>query len=378
QKMFDFNLEFARGGAAFTTELFQLLAAGGVKQNIVFSPFSIQTCIALAFAGAQGDTADEIAKGLRFVSNFPPEVAQTFQFVLEKYRNSDLLKIANKLYVQQGKQLKPSYEQAIKEQYHSEAESINFALSGAAAQAINAWVNAKTEGKITELVTPDAFDDNTRVVLLNALHFKGSWAHKFLEERTEEDDFWVGAEETVKVPYMNQKAKFGYAYFEDLNCTALDMPYKDSDLSMFVLLPQEREGIKELAEKLKTVNLVDLADKLVVEEVHVKFPKFKVDYSIELADKLKQLGINKMFDDGAEFNNLLESPEGVYVSKVLHKATIEVNEEGTEAAAATGMIMMTRMMTFPLQFQADRPFLYVIWNKKNILFAGAFVNAPNA
>lgn len=90
---------------------------------------------------------------------------------------------------------------------------------------------------------------------------------------------------------------------------------------------------------------------------------------------LFQLGITKMFTDGAEFDNLLESPEGVYVSKALHKATIEVNEEGTEAAAATGMIMMTRMMTFPIQFQADRPFLYVIWNRKNILFAGAFVKA---
>lgn len=376
--MFDFNLEFARGGAAFTTELFQLLAAGGVKENIVFSPFSIQTCIALAFAGAQGDTADEIAKGLRFASNFPPEVAQTFGFVLEKYRNSPLLRIANKLYVQQGKQLKAGYEEAIKEQYHSEAESINFALSDAAAQSINAWVNAKTEGKITELVTSDSFNDNTRLVLLNALHFKGSWAHRFQEDRTEEDDFWVGTEQSVKVNYMNQKAKFAYGYFEELNCTALDMPYKDSDLSMFVLLPQERDGLKELAEKLKTVNLIDLADKMAVEEVHVKFPKFKVDYSIELADKLKQLGITKMFDEGAEFNNLLESPEGIYVSKVLHKATIEVNEEGTEAAAATGMIMMTRMMTFPLQFQADRPFLYCIWNKKNIMFAGAFVNAPNA
>lgn len=287
--MFDFNLEFARGGASFTAELFQLLSEGGVKQNIVFSPFSIQTCIALAFAGAQGETADQIATGLRFVSNFPPEVAQTFQFVLEKYRNSPLLKVANKLYVQQGKQLKASYEAAIREQYHSEAESINFALSDAAAQSINAWVNAKTEGKITELVTPDAFNDNTRLVLLNALHFKGSWLHRFQEEATAEDDFWVAEEQSVKVQYMNQKAKFGYAHFPDLECTALDMPYKDSDLSMFVLLPQEREGLKQLAEKLKTVNLVDLAGKLVTEEVHVKFPKFKVDYSIELGDKLKQV-----------------------------------------------------------------------------------------
>ncbi|KAH8316150.1 hypothetical protein KR067_000718 [Drosophila pandora] len=373
--MFDFNLEFARGGARFTSELFQLLASGGLKDNVVYSPFSIQACIALAFAGSKGETADEIAKVLHFVSNFPPEVAQTFQFVLEKYRGSNLLRVANKLYVQEGKQLKAAYQAAIKEQYHSEAESINFALNDAAAQAINAWVNGKTQGKITELVTADSFDDNTRVVLLNALHFKGSWAHKFNEQNTQEDDFWVGEEEQVKVNYMNQKAKFPYGYFEDLGCTALEMPYQDSDLSMFVLLPQERTGIYDLAKKLKTVNLVDLADKLVVEEVNVKFPKFKVEYSLDLDQKLKELGITKMFTEGAEFDNLLESPEGVYVSKALHKATIEVNEEGTEAAAATGMIMMTRMMTFPIQFQADRPFLYVIWNRKNILFAGAFVKA---
>ncbi|EDW77208.1 uncharacterized protein Dwil_GK22245 [Drosophila willistoni] len=374
--MFDFNLEFARGGARFTNELFHLLGSGGVKENVVFSPFSIQTCLALAFVGAKGETADEIANGLHFVSNFPPEVAQTFQFVLEKYKNSSLLKVANKIYIQEGHKLKDSYSQAIKEQYHSEAESINFALNDAAAGAINSWVNAKTQGKITELVSADSFSDLTRLVLLNALHFKGSWVHRFQEAATAEDDFWVAEEQSVRVQYMNQKAKFGYGFFSDLGCTALDMPYKDSDLSMFVLLPQEREGLKTLAEKLKTVNLVDLADKLAVEEVHVKFPKFKVDYSLELADKLKQLGIKKMFDAGAEFDNLLESPEGIFVSKVLHKATIEVNEEGTEAAAATGMIMMTRMMTFPIQFQADRPFLYVIWNKKNILFAGAFVNAP--
>ncbi|EDW62242.1 serine protease inhibitor 42Dd [Drosophila virilis] len=376
--MFDFNLEFARGGASFTSELFQLLAAGGLQQNIVFSPFSIQACLALAFAGAQGETADEIAKGLHFVSNFGPEVAQTFQFVLQKYKDSELLKVANKLYVQQGKQLKASYESTIKSDYNTEAESINFALGAAAAQSINGWVNAKTEGKITELVTADSFDENTRLVLLNALHFKGSWAHKFDESRTAVDDFWIAEEQSIKVSYMNQKAKFGYGYFEDLDCTALDMPYKDTDLSMLVLLPQEREGLKSLAEKLKSVNLVDLAAKLAVEEVTVKFPKFKVDYSIELADKLQQLGITKMFNEGAEFDNLLESPEGIFVSKVVHKATIEVNEEGTEAAAATGIIMMTRMMLMPLQFQADRPFLYVIWNKRNILFAGAFVNAPTA
>lgn len=289
--MFDFNEQFARGGAQFTVELFQKLAAGGVKDNIVFSPFSIQNCLALAFAGAQGNTADEIATAMRFVSNFPPEVAETFQFVLEKYKNSDLLKIANKVYVQEGKSLKADYANATKEQYHAEAEELNFAENEAAAQAINSWVEDQTNGKITKLVNGDCFNSLTRLVLLNALHFKGDWEKKFDEEQTVEDIFFIGAEETVPVQYMNQKAKFGYGYFEELCCQALEMPYKDYDLSMFVLLPNEVDGLKTLAEKLKEVNLVDLADKMDVQEVVVKFPKFKVDYAVELSDVLKEVKI---------------------------------------------------------------------------------------
>lgn len=375
--MFDFNLEFARGGAAVATQLFELLAAGGVKQNIVFSPFSIQTCVALAFAGASGETADQIAEGLKFASNFHPEVATTFAFVFDKYKDSELLKIANKVYVQQGHDLKPDYQTELKESYNAETENVNFEDSENVAATINSWVEDKTAGKIKDLVQASAFSALTRLVLLNALHFKGLWAHKFEEEQTVEDDFWISEEESVKVQYMNQKAKFGYGFFEELDCQALELPYKDSDLSMLVLLPNEREGLKTLAEKLKSVNLVDLAGNLEAnEDVVVQLPKFKVEYEVELTETLKKLGITKIFSEEAEFSNMLESPEPLQVSNVFHKAVIEVNEEGTEAAAATAMIMMTRCLLIPLQFVADRPFFYAIWNKRNILFAGAFVNAP--
>ncbi|XP_011187959.1 serine protease inhibitor 42Dd [Zeugodacus cucurbitae] len=375
--MFDFNLEFARGGATVTTKLFELLSAGGVQQNIVFSPFSIQTCVALAFAGASGETADQIAEGLNFASNFHPEVATTFAYVFDKYKDSELLKIANKVYVQQGHALKSDYQNELKESYNADAESVNFEESENTANAINSWVENKTAGKIKDLVQASAFSALTRLVLLNALHFKGLWAHKFDEEQTAEDDFWISEEESVKVQYMNQKAKFGYGYFEELDCQALELPYKNSDLSMLVLLPNEREGLKTLAEKLKSVNLVDLAGNIDAnEDVVVKLPKFKVEFEVELTETLKKLGISKIFTDEADFSNMLESPEPLQVSQILHKAVIEVNEEGTEAAAATAMIMMARCLLIPLQFVADRPFFYAIWNKKNILFAGAFVNAP--
>ncbi|XP_053965659.1 serine protease inhibitor 42Dd [Anastrepha ludens] len=377
--MFDFNLEFARGGAKVTTELFELLADGGVKQNIIFSPFSIQACAALAFAGASGETADQIAEGLKFASNFHPEVAETFQFVFDKYKDSELLKIANKLYIQEGYLLKADYETSLKESYNAETENVDFAESESTAATINSWVEDKTAGKIKDLVQPATFDALTRLVLLNALHFKGSWANKFDEEETAEDDFWISEEESIKLPFMNKKAKFGYGFFEELDCQALEMPYNNSDLSMLVLLPNEREGLKSLAEKLKSVNLVDLAANLDDgDNIVVKFPKFKVEFEVELTETLKKLGIDKIFSDEAEFSNMLEAPEALHVSNVFHKAVIEVNEEGTEAAAATAMIMMARCMLVDPQFIADRPFFYAIWNKRNILFAGAFVNAPIA
>lgn len=296
--MFDFNLQFARGGAQFTVELFEKLNAATTKENIIVSPFSIQTCLALAFAGAKDETAEEIATAMKYVSNFPPEVAETFQFVLEKYKESELLKIANKVYVQEGQDIKEDYAAATKEHYHAEAESVNFAENEAAAEKINSWVEEKTAGKISNLISSDCLDDTTRLILLNAMHFKGEWEKKFDEAQTEEDDFWTAEEESVKVQYMNQKEKFGYGYFEEYNCTALEMPYKDSDLSMFVMLPQEREGLKDLALILKDVNLVDLAEKMNTEEVVVKFPKFKVDYSIECSDLLKEVsGHGKVFID---------------------------------------------------------------------------------
>nr|AFG28184.1 Serp2 [Glossina morsitans morsitans] len=376
--MSDLNLQFARNCAEFCVEFFQKLAAGGIKENIIFSPFSVQSCVALAFAGAHGDTAKEIATVLKFTSNSAPEVAKTFQYVLENYKNSELLKIANKICVQQGKVIKPEYANLVKTHFQAETEELDFNENEAAAASINDWVEQKTAGKITELVSADCFDSMTRMVLLNALHFKGQWAKKFDQNQTIKDDFWISSEESVQLEYMTQKSKFGYGYFDNLNCTALEMPYENSDLSMFVLLPGERDGLKSLAEQLKEVNLVDLAAKMHQEEVAVKFPKFTVSYQTELSDILKRMGTKLMFTDTAEFGNMLESPEDLHVSKVLHKACIEVNEEGTEAAASTGIIMMTRMMLLPTQFIADHPFLYMIWNKRNILFAGAFVNAPDA
>ncbi|XP_061394190.1 serine protease inhibitor 42Dd-like [Musca vetustissima] len=446
--MADNNTKFNRGGAELTIELLDKLQAATNKENVLISPMSIQTCMALAFTGAKGATADEIANVMKFPSNCPKDVANRFHQLLSKYENNKLVKMANKVYVQEGHTIKPEYAAITKEKYYASAESINFAENVAAANKINNWVEEKTSGQ-----------------------------EKFDPEDTKEDDFWLNENESIQVEFMRKQGDFRLGYLPDYECEALEMPYKDSDLSMFVLLPVKRDGLKALAEKLKGVNLLDLDQQLsTASNMIVKFPKFKIEYSIELSKVMQEMGIkaafaeadlsdllvsakgvyvseiyhktfievneegceaasatgmiglmgvNKALSQTADFSNILQASnnlkisqifhktsiivneegteaaaatgmkgmgiktvfeaadlsnllesetKGVYVSEIFHKTSIEVNEEGCEAAAATGLVATFRCM--PRQFMADCPFLYIIWNKKNILFAGAFVKPP--
>ncbi|XP_019893094.1 serine protease inhibitor 42Dd isoform X5 [Musca domestica] len=372
--MSDNNMKFARGGAELTIELLDKLNAATNKENVLISPLSIQTCMALAFTGAQGDTANEIAKVMKFVSNSPEEVADSFHHVLTNYEDSKLVKMANKVYVQEGHAIKPEYAAVTKQKFHAAAESINFAENVAAANKINKWVEEKTAGKISDLIPADALDADTRLILLNALHFKGEWQEKFDPEDTKEDDFWLNETESTKVQFMRKQSEFRFGYLPDYECEALEIPYKDSDLSMFVLLPMKRDGLKAMADKLKGVNLLDLDKQLrTMNDMIVKFPKFKIEYSIELSKVMQEMGINKAFSQAADLRNILQSSEDLKISQIFHKTSIIVNEKGTEAAAATAMKVVAYCM--PPVFIADHPFIYFIWNKRNILFAGAFATA---
>ncbi|XP_075169384.1 serine protease inhibitor 42Dd-like [Haematobia irritans] len=376
--MNDIDIRQAHGGAQFTMELIKQLEVTTTKKNTVISPFSIQTCMAMVFTGTKGKTSEEIANVMKYVSNSSDEVSIAFRNILRQCHQSDSVKIANKVYLKEGYNIKSDYASTIKENYYSDVESIDFGESQQATKTINTWVMEKTSGKICNLIANGVLNNSTRILILNALHFKGEWQRKFLEEKTMEDDFWINSEESIKLPYMNQKGSFNYAYFDEYNCQALEMPYKDSELSMFAILPRERDGLKDLAEKLQNVNLLDLSEQLCERKnVIVQFPKFRIEYTVDLAKLLEKMGIRKAFDGSGDFSNLLDPAEGLSISNVIHKACIEVNEEGTEAAAATACRIAKRCAPRTYKFVADHPFLYWIWDKKTILFAGAFVNDPN-
>ncbi|XP_011183020.2 antichymotrypsin-2 isoform X3 [Zeugodacus cucurbitae] len=354
--------EFASKSTEFAMKLFNFMHNKDPTKNIIYSPFSIQTCVGMARIGAVGETAAELDRGLGLPSNDVTAIANSFHNVLDTYKDSPILMMANKIYVKQGYSIKKEFNEIASAKFFSSADSINFGDSTNAANTINKWIESKTNNIIKDLITPDAVTDDTRVVLVNAIYFKGEWKYQFPDYATFDDDFYLNEVDKVQVPMMNVKEKFGYGVISELDATVLEMPYKDSDLSMVVILPNSRTGLASLQEKLKDFNLSDITQHLQETKVIVKFPKFKAEYNIELNDALKNLGMGRMFSNNAEFDNMLESHEPLQVSKVVHKAYIEVNEVGTEAAGASAMrgLMCSRHFNTSPIFNADRPFIYLI------------------
>ncbi|XP_059615898.1 serine protease inhibitor 42Dd-like isoform X3 [Phlebotomus argentipes] len=352
----------SKGFSKFAIQLYQECVAekGG---NVIISPFSVQSAVSLALMGATGDTAREMATTMGYASADKNAIADNFASLLTTYKDSPLLKIANKVYVMNKYHVKAQFNELATKKFNSEAQSLDFADNVNSAKTINTWVEDKTNNKIKDLVPSDALNSDTRLVLVNAIYFKGLWENKFKPENTKKLPFWTTKDNSVDVDMMNTKADFKYGVFDDLDAVALEMPYKDSDLSMLIILPNQRDGLPNLEKALSGKDLSEITSQMYKTEVIVHLPKFKIEYDIELNKVLSKMGMARMFSDAAEFGDLLEEADPLKVSKVLHKAFIEVNEEGAEAAAATAFIMKFGSAPGPvrkLRFTVDHPFFFVI------------------
>ncbi|KRF78533.1 alaserpin isoform X3 [Drosophila virilis] len=368
--------EFSRRLANFSVSLYGKLIALKPNTNVVFSPFSIQTCAAMARLGAVGDTADELDRGLGLVSSDVGKIAESFHQVLAAYEKSSILRIANKLYVMKDYELADEFNSLLAKQFLSTAENVDFTLSAQAAGTINKWVEQQTNSLIKDLVPASLLGERTRLVLINAIHFKGNWVHQFPEHATRNERFHLNEVDGVDVPMMNLKERFRYANLPELDAAALELPYKDSDLSMLIVLPNSKTGLAQLEQKLRTTPLAQITDKLYSSQVVVKLPKFKAEFQVELTPVFQQLGMSRLFSDNANFSKMLKSPESLKVSAIVHKAFIDVNELGTEAAAATAFVVACRTISFvppprPEYFYVNRPFFYYIASYQGVaLFAG--------
>ncbi|XP_049800497.1 leukocyte elastase inhibitor-like isoform X2 [Schistocerca nitens] len=365
----------------FTFDMYKVLAAE--PGNLFFSPISIQVILALTFLGAKGYTAKEIARGLRLPED-RAVVEDGVGAVMNRLQDSNnvLLDIANRIFLKEGYGIKEGFNQsAIR--FKAGVEEVDFLQEAQARKIINDWVESKTNNKIKDIIPPDVLNNDTRMVLVNAIYFKGEWLKKFDKRGTYPVPFRSAVGSAKNVDMMSQVDEFKYTEISDLNCQVLLLPYKGERLSMMIFLPREVDGLASLEEKLASFSLQDTVNNLHESNVHVYLPKFKMEYSKQLNDALTTLGMTDMFDDYAANFTGITDEERLKVDKVLHKAFVEVNEKGTEAAASTVSVAVPTSLQIggpqPIIFKADHPFVFLILDKqtKTVLFAGRYVDPPS-
>jgi serpin B len=290
----------------------------------------------------------------------------------EKYE----LRVANALWGQKDYRFLSSFTDLVETEYGGTLQAVDFVKAAERArQTVNTWVEKQTNGKIKDLISRGVLDAMTRLVLTNAIYFKGNWARQFDEERTREAPFMLRDGEKVQAPMMNQRAEFGYAETEQLQ--VLELPYVGQELSMVILLPKDVNGIESLEEQLDADNLTLWVKKVRQREVIVSVPKFEMTSKFNLERVLAALGMPLAFSRGADFSGMTGKRD-LFISAVIHQAYVDVNEEGTEAAAATAVTMKLTSIgpdRTPV-FRADHPFVFMIRDVKSgsILFLGRVEN----
>ena len=360
---------------AFAIDLYQRLRA--LDGNLIFSPYSISTALAMTYAGARDNTEKEMAETLWFSlgqETLHPAFS-SLESGLNKLQKAGnvRLSVANSLWPQQDYEFLNEYLSLIKKHYGVSVTPVDFKRAGEAARKmINTWAEDQTQQKIKDLIQPGALDALTRLVLVNAIYFKGNWKIQLETGRTKDAPFYISPDNSVQVPMMAQKQTFGYAEYETLQ--VLELPYVGGELSMIVLLPRKINGLEQLESTLTAENLKQWTRRLVKREVLVFIPKFNVTSMFRLDKTLAAMGMVDAFRKGtANFAGMDGRPDWLYVGAMLHKAFVEVNEKGTEAAAATAVVMKGKSTPArPPTFRADHPFIFLTRESRtgSILFIG--------
>jgi serpin B len=369
----------AQAGAALGADLYHSLSAK--DGNLVFSPYGISEMLALLSAGAGGKTRDELLQALHWGQQ-PDRLAGAFwaqDRLLERAAaGSAVLQVANGLWYQNGDAPLQAFLHSAQDDYGAEVRGADFVNGAPAVRLeINAWVGRKTEGKIPDLLPEGALDQQTRLALANAVYFKGQWKHPFEAGGTQSRPFFIQPGTSVMTPQMTETETLKVATAPD--CDLLELPYRGGGLSMVILLPGSPDGLPALERSLSPSSLAECLATLDFSKprhMHVTLPKFRMAYSVELTDALKQVGVKAAFDPhGADFS-AINGRLDLHVSTVLHKAFIDVNEEGTEAAAATFGRVATLGIELSDEFTVDHPFLLLIRDNTTgcLLFLGRVVD----
>ncbi|KAJ8279904.1 hypothetical protein COCON_G00069700 [Conger conger] len=367
----------------FALDLFRTLSETSASGNVFFSPLSISSALAMVYLGAKGNTADQLAKVLRFSETM--DVHSDFQALcsgVNKPAASYLLKIANRLCGEKTFNFLPKFLENTQKFYSADLMPLDFI--GAAEESrkqINQWVEEQTESKIKDLLIPGTVSAMTRLVLVNAIYFKGSWMHRFDGNRTREMSFKISLTKSKPVQMMYQKDKYPYNYIRKYGLQIVELPYQEDELSMFILLPKSSifgSTLKKLEKELTLEKIDRWTDRNNMErgtDIKVRLPRFKLEENYELNAPLERLGMRDVFDGARADLTGMNGEGGLFLSGVVHKSFVEVNEEGTEAAVANADYISYGLFDSPNKnFTADHPFLFFIRHNqsRSILFLGKF------
>jgi serpin B len=363
----------------FGFKLFSEVAAGSAGKNVLISPSSVALALAMVYNGADGETKQALARALELHQMSLEETNranQQLKSALEKADAKVQLQIANSLWARKGVSFRPDFLERNREFYGAEVTELDF-NDPAAPATINGWVSRNTNGKIERII--DQINRDSILFLVNAIYFKGKWTVEFKKENTKEESFTLSGGSQKKHPMMRQSGE--YDYFAGKDFQAVSLPYGDRRVSMYIFLPAKGSSLAEFQKSLTADNWEKWMEELDNTPGDIVVPRFRVEYEVELNDALQALGMGLAFDhDRANFSKMVMNGEQVAINKVKHKTFAEVNEEGTEAAAATSAEVTVTSVQVPrerFRMVVDRPFFCVIRDNETgaILFMGA-INDP--
>ncbi|NXJ02708.1 SPB11 protein, partial [Psophia crepitans] len=385
--------------AKFCLDFFRELSKRKRNENIFFSPLSLSAAFGMVVLGARGNTLKEIEKVQLCIGKLKPtmklvfsclkceeagEVHSQFQALLaavSEPRPGCSLTIANRLFGEITYPFFQQYLDSTKKFYRAELEPVNFKYTEEAArEKINFWVENETQGKIKDLFAAGFIDPSTVLVLVNAIYFKGKWAVEFKKENTKEMYFQLNKNERRTVQMMFQEGYFNMAIIEEMKMKVIELPYFDNELSMFILLPEvvceDSTGLEELESTLTYEKVAGWTSSARMQQLRVKvyLPQIKMEESYVLNKTLQEMGVMNVFDWGKADLSGISRKDGLVVSKAIQKSFLEVNEEGTEAVGAMGLVAVPLCYPVCYEFKADHPFLFLIRHNPadTILFFGRY------
>ncbi|XP_072294918.1 antithrombin-III [Eucyclogobius newberryi] len=380
--------ELSRANGAFALSLYKQLSNGrSASENIFMSPISVSTAFAMTKLGACNQTLQQIMKVFEF-DTIKEKTSDQVHFFFAKlncrlFRKKDettQLILANRLFGEQSLCFNETYQNISQTVYGAKLLPLNFKENPEGSRVtINEWISNQTQNRIQDTLPPGALDSTTVLVLVNTIYFKGQWKHKFDKENVFVADFHVSPSSTCPVQMMYQENRFRYKDLPEEKVQLLEMPYKGDDITMVIILPHTGTSLSQIERGLELRTLTSWMDAMAETTVSVHTPKFKVEDQFSLKDKLEALGLTDLFSaERASLPGMLEDDsDTLFISEAYHKAFLEVNEEGSEAAAATAVVAIGRSLNPNREvFMADRPFLVIIREStiNALLFTGRVVD----